>query len=87
MEKLNKYIIGFLLVGTTLYASLAKPALPRVIVQLFDNAIIKMVFYALIVLLMTRNVQASIIVAVGFYATMNFLSTKKAVEAFRGDDS
>jgi hypothetical protein len=78
----NKYVMGFIFVGTILYASLIKPELPQGVIKLFDYAIVKMIMYALIVLLMTQNLQVAIIVAVGFYVLMNVLSEQKITETF-----
>lgn len=78
----NKYVVGFLVVGTTLYASLARPELPPVLVKMFDYTIVKLIFYLLIVWLMTQNIQVAIVVAMGFYLLMDLASTQRLSEQF-----
>lgn len=78
----NKYVVGFLTVGTVLYASLASPALPSGLAQLFDYPLVKMLVYGLIVLLMTQNLQVAIVVAIAFYVLMSLLRVRKITEGF-----
>lgn len=78
----NKYVIGIIVVVTVLYASLIRPDLPDNITKLFNYSIVKIIMYILIILLMTQNLQVAIIVAVGFYISMNVLSTYNITETF-----
>jgi hypothetical protein len=78
----NKYFVGVMTVGTVLYASLARPTLPSGIAQLFDYPLTKMIVYALIVLLMTQNLQVAIVVAIAFYVLMSMLREQKIAEGF-----
>jgi len=78
----NKYLVGFITVGTVLYASLARPALTQGVAQVFEHPITKMIFYALIVLLLTQNLQAAIVVAIAFYVLMSMLREQRIAEGF-----
>lgn len=78
----NKYFVGFVTVGTVLYASLARPALPDSVAKLFEHPLTKMIFYALIVLLMTQNLQVAIVVAIAFYVLMSMLREQRIAEGF-----
>jgi len=78
----NKYFVGFMTVGTVLYASLARPALPQGIANLFEHPITKMLFYALIVLLLTQNLQVALVVAIAFYILMSMLREQRIAEGF-----
>jgi hypothetical protein len=78
----NKYFVGFVTVGTVLYASLAQPALPQGIAKLFEYPLTKMIFYALIVLLLTQNLQVALVVAIAFYILMSMLREQRIAEGF-----
>ena len=78
----NQYFVGFMTVATVLYASLARPELPEGLARLFEHPLTKMVFYALIVLLMTRNLQVAIVVAIAFYVLMSMLREQRFAEGF-----
>lgn len=78
----NKYFVGFMTLGTVLYASLARPDLPPNIARLFESPIVKMIIYALIVLLMTQNLQVALVVAIAFYVLMSMLREQRIAEGF-----
>lgn len=78
----NPYLVGFIIVGTVLYASMAQPNLPPNIAKWFDYPLVKMLVYALIVLLMTQNLQVAIVVAIAFYVLMSLLREQKIAEGF-----
>ena len=78
----NKYFVTFLTLATILYASLARPDLPPAIARVFENPISKMIVYALIVTLMTQNLQVAIVVAIAFYVLMSMLREQRIAEGF-----
>ena len=78
----NKYVVGFIFVGTILYAGLAAPTLPSGIAHLFESSIMKMMMYALIVFLATQNLQVALVVAIAFYVLMSMLREQKIGEGF-----
>lgn len=78
----NKYFVGFMTLGTVLYASLARPELPEGIARIFEYPLTKMIFYALIVLLMTQNLQVAIVVSIAFYVLMSMLREQRIAEGF-----
>ena len=78
----NKYFVGFVTVGTVLYASLARPSLPQWVANLFEHRITKMIFYALIVFLLTQNLQVALVVAIAFYILMSMLREQRIAEGF-----
>src|ERR1700722_13793419 len=87
MDKLKKivnnpYLVGLITVITVLYASLARPNVPPGLAKLFDSPLFKMIFYALIVLLMTQNLQVALVVAIAFYILMSMLTEQKITESF-----
>jgi hypothetical protein len=78
----NKYLMGFIIVGTTLYASLAAPILPKKIVNFMDHPITKIIMYMLIVFLVTQNITAAIVVAIAFYVLMSTIREQKIADGF-----
>jgi hypothetical protein len=78
----NEIVVGIILLGTALYASLARPDLPSVMVRMFDYTIVKIIVYVLIAFLMTQNLQIAIVVAVVFFVVMSFASAQEVKETF-----
>jgi type IV secretory pathway VirB3-like protein len=78
----NQYFIGIVTVGTVLYASLARPELPQGIAGIFEHPLTKIIFYALIVLLTTQNLQVAIVTAIAFYVLMSMLREQRIAEGF-----
>lgn len=78
----NKYFVGFMIVATVLYSSLARPELPSGLAMLFEHPITKMIIYALIVLIMTQNLQVALVVAIAFYILMSMLREQRIKEGF-----
>lgn len=78
----NKYFVGLVTVPTVLYASLARPALPQGLANLFEHPVFKVIVYALIVLLLTRNLEVALVVAIAFYVLMSMLREQRIAEGF-----
>ncbi len=78
----NKYFIGVVTILGVLFTALARPPLPPMIIHYFDKPIVKIIVYALVVLLMTQNLQVAIVLAVGFYVLMNMIHEQKISEGF-----
>ena len=78
----NQYFVGFVTVATVLYASLARPALPAGVAHLFEHPVTKMIVYALIVLLLTQNLQVALVVSIAFYVLMSMLREQRIAEGF-----
>lgn len=78
----NPYLTGVLTLFLVLYGGLARPQLPKVVEDLFDNAIFRMVFMFLIAFLAVKNATIAIMVAVAFVLTMSILNEQKINEGF-----
>ena len=78
----NPYVSATLVLFLILYSSLARPDLPDFIMNLFNNAIFRMLILFLIAYLAAKNVQVAILVAIGFTVTMMLLSERKMAENF-----
>ena len=78
----NVYVSTILSLFVVLYGSLAKPELPKIIEDLFKNAVFRVLFLALIMYRSNKEPQLSIMLAVGFTITMNLISEKQTRENF-----
>ena len=78
----NPYVSATLVLFLILYSSLARPDLPDFIMNLFNNAIFRMLILFLIAYIAANNVQVAILVAIGFTVTMMLLSERKMAENF-----
>lgn len=78
----NKYFVGLVTVPTVLYASLARPALPQSMAAIFEHPVTKIAVYALIVLLLTQNLQVALVVSIAFYVLMSMLREQRVAEGF-----
>ena len=78
----NKMLSTIITLVTLLYASLARPKLPKFMVKLFENSIFRILFLSLIVYKGNRDPKMSIMIAVGFTLTMNIISQQKFLEKF-----
>jgi hypothetical protein len=78
----NPYVSATLTLFLVLYGGLARPDLPDFVMDLFDNAIFRMLVLFLIAYTASNNPQIAIMVAVAFTLTMNLLSEKKMAEGF-----
>jgi len=78
----NPYVSATLTLFLVLYGALARPDLPDFVMDLFDNALFRMLVLYLIAYTASNNPQVAILVAVGFTLTMNLLSERKMAEGF-----
>lgn len=67
-----------------LYAGMAKPTLPQVVVNLFDKAWYRILVLGLILWTGNKNPSLSIAIALAFTVTMNMLAGRGALEHFEG---
>jgi len=78
----NPYFATTITIILTVYASLASPNLPNFLKKLFDNSIFKILIISFIAYRANKNPQLSLLVAVCFVVTLNFLAEKDNKEAF-----
>ena len=79
----NEYITIGLALFLILYASFAAPMLPRSILRLFDNPIVKLLVFFLIVYVARKNVTVAIIAAICVMVTLHALNKLKLDEIMR----
>lgn len=67
-----------------LYASMARPQLPEFMNTLFQNNLFRILVFFLIVYLSDKenDIVMSILVAIAFFVTMNFLTERQITEKF-----
>ncbi|ULY68525.1 hypothetical protein [Chlorella virus XW01] len=70
-------IFTFVSLFLILYASLAKPKLPIIIRQLFDNAVFRFIVLTLILWRGNKDIKSSLIMAIGFVLTMQIVNKQK----------
>lgn len=78
----NPYVSATLTLFLVLYGGLAKPDLPDFVMDLFDNALFRVLVLFLIAFTASKNAQVALLIAVGFTVTMNLLSERKMAEGF-----
>tara|TARA_B110000908_G_scaffold171663_2_gene235218 strand:- start:236 stop:577 length:342 start_codon:yes stop_codon:yes gene_type:complete len=78
----NKTIFTFVTLFLVLYGSLAKPKLPTVIRQLFDNAIFRTMILSLILLRKGNDLHLSLMIAVAYIFTLQINNLQKTKEKF-----
>jgi len=78
----NPYFATTVTIILSVYASLASPNLPNFLKRLFDNSIFKILIISFIAYRANKNPQLSLMVAVCFVITLNFLAEKENKEAF-----
>lgn len=78
----NKTLYTFVTLFLILYGSLAKPKLPSVIRQLFDNAIFRVMILSLILFRKGNDLHLSIMIAVAYIFTMQMNNLEKTKEKF-----
>ena len=66
----NIYINTAIKIFIALYAAFAAPKLPKSLVNLFDNIIVRIIFAFCIVFMSTRDPSLAILIAVGFVITL-----------------
>ena len=83
MVKENEHVYTILSLFLVLYGSLARPQLPKFVERLFENQIFRILVLALIVYRGNDDPKLSLIIAIGFTLTMNYLSRQKIEEQFQ----
>jgi len=76
----NPYVASLLLIFFIMYAGLAAPALPNVVARLFDYSIFKMLILALILYINNFSPAIAIMVAIGFFISLQTLSRSKVFD-------
>lgn len=79
---LNPYFATILTIILTVYAALASPKLPNFLKKLFDNTIFKIFIISFIAYRANKNPQLSILIAICFVITLNYLAEKETKETF-----
>jgi ABC-type nitrate/sulfonate/bicarbonate transport system permease component len=79
----NPYVKGILSTFMLLYIATVRPDLPSYVKNLFNNPIFRIVVLFIIVTRANKDPTFSLIVAVTFVITLNFLSVQQAEEAFQ----
>ncbi len=84
LEPLNESptLFAFVSMFLVLYGGLAKPKLPYVIRQLFENALFRVGILFLILWRSNKNTSMSIMLSIGFIITMQMLNEEKNKEKF-----
>jgi hypothetical protein len=77
----NKNVTATVSLLLALYAGLAAPALPNVVISFFDTFLGKVLFIFLIAFVASKNVQVAIMLAVAFVVTLN-VANKRYAESF-----
>lgn len=79
---LNPYFATIITIILTVYAVLASPKLPNFLKKLFDNTIFKIIIISFIAYRANKNPQLSILIAICFVITLNYLAEKETKETF-----
>ena len=78
----NTYVNAGASLFLVMYASMARPQLPEVVVGLFDNVFFRLAVLTLVLYTSNHSLQLSVMVAVAFTVTMNMLNEQKIAEGF-----
>ena len=78
----NDFASSTLSLILAVYAAMAGPKLPEPVAKLFENAIFRMCFMALILYMSGRDLKLAIMVAVAFSVTMTVLNEQRVAEGF-----
>src|SRR3989338_4931639 len=79
----NPYVSGFLTLFGILYISMAPPALPVFMQELFEYVWFRFFVLVLTAYIATKNLKVALIVAIAFVVTLNLLNEQKIAEGFR----
>ena len=79
----NPYVSGFLTLFGILYISMARPALPVFMQELFEYVWFRFFVLVLTAYIATKNLKVALIVAIAFVVTLNLLNEQKIAEGFR----
>ena len=76
----NNFVIGFVSLFLTLYATLIAPKLPNNVIQFFDTIIGKLFFLFLIAFFSSKNIQISIMIALAYTITLHIANKNNTEE-------
>jgi len=80
----NPYAATAVSLFLVLYGSMARPELPDVIKNLFQNDIFRLVYVFLLAYVGDKNPKVALVVAVVFMVVMGLLADQEVEEAFEG---
>ena len=72
----HKYLNLLVVLLIALYAGMAAPALPNIVVECVDSTVGKLVFLFLIGFVASRNIQVALMVAVAFVVTLHVANVR-----------
>lgn len=79
----NPTLFTFVSLFLILYGSLAKPQLPPIMRQLFDNAIFRVIILSSILLRNGNDIQLSLMIAIAYVYTIQLNNMEKTKEKFQ----
>ena len=79
----NHYVRSVLITFILLYTASIRPELPSYIKNLFNNSIFRIVVLFFIVMKANKDPTLSLLIAIGFVLTLDFLSVQQAKESFK----
>lgn len=71
----NEYINIILIVFVILYQCILLPKLPKVMIDVADNTMFKVLILTLIAFIANRNLRVSLLIAIVFLLTLNIANT------------
>lgn len=78
----DKYVSAAITIFIGLYAALLGPELPPVVVNLFKNTLFRIFVLFLVVVRANKDPKMSIMIAVAFVLTLDYIYTMEAKENF-----
>ncbi len=78
----NKYISTTITIGLGLYIALLGPNLPKFVKDLFTNTLFKILILFLIVFIGNEDPRLSIMIAIAFVLTLDYIYFKDAKDTF-----
>ena len=79
----NKYVSTIITISLVLYASLLGPNLPNFVKKLFNNTIFRIFILFLIVSRSNKDPNTSIIIAIAFILTLDYIYVQSAKETIK----
>jgi len=80
----NEYVVAVMVIFTAIYVSQYRPVLPAWVAKLFKNDIFRIVYLSLLLMIpFEKAPHVSIIVALVFVLTLNYLNRQEMQENFQ----
>ena len=79
----NPYVKTILITFMILYVATIRPELPSYIKNLFNNPIFRIIVLFIVVMRANKDPFFSLMIAISFVITTNYLSVQEAREAFQ----